>query len=243
MEKIIGSAYSYMFKDSDWKYKLLVFLLLAVPSGIAMYIQMNPAKLTAFTTSLGLDTQNLFLLLTMLIVVVIAGGTFTGYSLSIARNVALSNHSQADVLPKWEENFWGFFVFAFLSGVAIFIAELVLIIPFLLIIPALVFYFILPALMYIFCTEKKVTSFLAWKTAFKIVGENVGRYFAILLLILVNSILSAVLCIVLSFAIKDFSLILLPFVLAYTNLVNFYLFGIVSNRAVMSASQESDMVE
>lgn len=215
MEKKISNAFTYMFKDAQWKYKLLVLTLLSVPSVYQSYLKdIKHVK----------EPQLILLLL-----VIITSILMSGYISKCIQNIIYSNAENAPMLPAWEDDFGGYFIIGLkkiLAGILILIA---LIPGTLLIIPLLVFIFLTIALERIFCERFDITSYYAWKKAFNLIKLNPTKYIQIILMYI--PLVLALGLITLLFFNTPFILVILPVVATYYALVSAYLKGIVGSES------------
>lgn len=220
MEKKISNAFTYMFKDTEWKYKLIVLTLLSVPSVYNSYLKdIKHVK----------EPQILLLLL-----VIITSILISGYMSKCIQNIIYSN-AEAPSLPAWEDDFWGYLIIGLkkiLAGILILIA---LIPGTLLIIPLLIFIFLSIALERIFCEKFDITAYYAWKKAFNLIKLNPGKYIQIILMYIPLIIALAIIALI--FFSTPLILVVLPIVTTYYMLVSAYLKGIVGSEAEVEAQE------
>lgn len=229
MEKSISSAFTYMFKDEDWKYKLLILVLLSIPSAFYSLFQLYPEAAKNIFFSPDLSSGIFF---TASVVMLIAALFSKGYCLKCIQTISKSNFDeQPELLPRWENNFSEYFKLALLFFVAMIISGVVLLIPFIFVIPALVFYFLMPALYSIFCQDFKVTSFLAWRKAFAIVKQDSGLYLKVIFTYLGIAVVLVIATILCKFISKQIVMVVLPILIAYTELVYAFLYGLIGQNA------------
>ncbi|MEI8129510.1 MAG: hypothetical protein WCG95_07845, partial [bacterium] len=85
MEKSIKNAFTYMFKDSDWKYKLFVMLMFMSPPYILQGIlpQLSTMIKTPANSSIGFIIA---LTVVLIVVTIIFSLTLSGYYIKCANN-------------------------------------------------------------------------------------------------------------------------------------------------------------
>jgi len=231
MNTPIKNAFTYMFKDVDWRYKLSIFVMLSIPSAFFSLERLYaPSFPDMVKTSIFYPLVLLFVSIAMIIVALFANGYFCKAVRQIS-NADLNN--EKELLPAWENDFFNFAKVGFFLFIAQIIAALVLIIPFLLIVPAILFLVLKPALMKVFCSEFDITSFLAWRKAYALVKENSSSYIKIILTGLAIFMVYTIIAYGLELTFKPLLLIILPFLSAYTQLVYAYLYGIIGKDKVI----------
>lgn len=232
MEKSINNAFTYMFEDKDWIYKVSIFVLLSIPAAFYAMFQIFPE---ALKNILKLTDISPLVLLIVSVVMAVAALLANGYYCQIIKNIG--NAKQFDtqeLLPLWENDFFGYLKIGALLLAASFIAAAALLIPFILIIPAIIFALLKPALINIFCSEYNVTSFLAWRKAFLLIKQDTGFYVKIILASLAIFIVYLLIFLVAQLVFKPLVIIVLPFLTAYTQLVYAYLYGLLGQQRVES---------
>jgi hypothetical protein len=241
MEKTIKNAFTYMFKDGDWKYKLFILLILQLPSIILGSLSVLMPKMLK---GVGLD---LYIYMILLVVISIISGVISlGYFVKCGNNIIYcdKNSSQIDVLPKWEDNILQFLKLGSLYYVAIFLFLTVMflfgflgslfskILMPLSIIIFLVFLIILPFYLYsaaaiaaLFYINYDIRVFFQIKKIKKIVFYDSKKYFKIISIIAFISILIAL---IQNIFMKTFIIFLLiPILQTYLFLVSTYLSAIM----------------
>ena len=197
MENKISSAFTYMFKDSDWRYKMLILGLFQAPMAVyyAMYINLSKAS-----NMIPAWLMNPSIGVLVLIISIIFMLFSSGYWLRCIQSIMNLNPIQGqDLLPSWEDNFGSYTKISLKFVSAYIVAGLILWIPFLLVIPQWIFGIIFPALVVLFCREQNLMAFLRWGKAFKLIGNNRGLYFGCLLAMILSSILFALVYIPITF--------------------------------------------
>lgn len=249
MEKKISNAFTYMFKDEDWKYKISIFtglsfipcLLLQIINLISKHpIIPNPLFLGVFAIfSIIILFSSIFLLI--------------GYTSKCIQNIVFSDGAETALLPKWEDNFNNYYSIGakkisgvILIGLALIPSVLLLGIPF------LIFYILLLALDQTFCTKFKVSSYFAWKEAMNLIKANVGQYIIIILLyfiftVIFNAVFNILFFIcgsVPSFGVVSICIILESIIMAYIALMEAFLIGIIGgdyNRKKFLGEQAQEL--
>lgn len=227
MEKKISKAFTFMFKDSDWIYKLFILSALAFPS---FYLAFEGENLKQYLTKSIEDPYQLagfFILL--LVLTTICTFFFEGYCCkctNIIMNAGKSSNEK-DLLPKWEEDFLGYFRIGFNFSVGVSFIGLAVAIGSILIVPLLFFGVAYIALKTLFCVDFKIKSFFAWRTASDLMRKNLGHY----LLVVFCSLLIYVAFGAISYLCsKKFDLVFVgAFVQAYIYLALAYLRGTLLN--------------
>lgn len=216
MEKKISNAFTYMFKDSEWKYKMLILVLLTVPSVYQSYLKdIKHIK----------EPQIL-----LLIAVIFTSILISGYVAKCIQNIIFSNAENNIQLPAWEDNFWGYFVIGIKKILASLLIVIALIPASILIVPLIIFIFISIVLERIFCEEFNMTSYFQWGKAFDLIKQNPRKYIQILLTYIPLVIILGI--ITLLFFKTPFILVVLPVVTSYYALVSAYLKGIIGSEPV-----------
>lgn len=237
MNKTISSAFTYMFNDKDWVYKLFILSMLALPESVIGY--MGEKIKTLYH---NLNSTTISCLIALGIISIMAYLIFIGYCSKCCHNIINADAvtSRNNLLPKWEDDFGQFLkigfsynlalaaitgVFALLIGLGFVDKSLILIIAIPLLIFALIFSYYFTALEAIFCTKFELTSFFKLKKAHKLVSNNTGKYILILTLISIVSILSGLIPAL--FIKSHVALLLAPILQVYTFLVFAYFKGIL----------------
>lgn len=230
MEKSIGNAFTFMFKDGDWVYKFGIFIaLFALPT---VYLSSNvpdAASLKAMDTSALIN----LLIPAFVLAIVVSPLTF-GYLTKLTHNVIKNNEIDPIRLPNWEDDFFGFFILGLKRCFAVTIFLLLFLPPSFLTfgIPILFFGLIIVALDNIFCTNFELSSYFKWGKAFKIMGSDYSLYTKILMVVFVVGVLIGITTYL-------FSTLKLPGILdafikaalsAYSSLVAAYLTGIIAEN-------------
>lgn len=205
MEKSISNAFTYMFKGSDWKHKLLVLTLMSVPTGVMIYINES-------FKNLGTDNVLLRAILRIILVIVLLLISFIieGYCCSCTQKIMNITEETAgdDLLPKWKNNFRGFLKIGFMLNVALFLLMIIplfvilfavknivlaglLAIPFAIAIPIFCFFYV--AMRTVFCVDFKISSFYSLKKARKLISANVPYYWGVIGIMLVLYIIYGIL--------------------------------------------------
>lgn len=225
MGKSVLNAFNYMFKESDWKFKILILVGLNIPVAMLEGIIIKGSEsISIFTSSGGLIAILAFMSMFT------TAFTF-GYCYKIMQN--LSN-STGPILPEWEDNFINYLKYCLLFSVAMLILALAMIIPFLLVIPiipiSIILPFLTPALIAIFVKDFNVTSMLAWKKAFTLIKQDIGLYIKVFLiyigLVMLANLFTWIFMFIARLAVYP-AVVLYALVVAYCQLVNAYIIGIL----------------
>lgn len=222
MDKSILSAFTFMFKDKDWLYKLFILLMLYLPS--AYYSHLASGVKPEMMKQGQINYADLAL---CVILTIFTCAISTGYLAKCTHLIIKNDGEKAFKMPDWEDDFWSYLFIGFKKGFAIFATSLLLSPTIVLFaIPVLIFSFIFLALDNVFCIDFKFNSYLDWKQAFSIITSNNKLYYNILFLSFVFSFIPGL-----------FSLLKLPTILfsalfagcmSYCALVYAYFVGILS---------------
>lgn len=216
MEKSISNAFTYMFKDEDWKYKLGILAMLSFPAMYQSYL----ADIKGVKEPL----------LILSILAAITSIIISGFYAKCTQNVIFSESETPNLLPKWEDSFFHYFVIGLKKIVATIIIYIIMIPASILVIPAVIFAILYPALERVFCTEFKVTSYFSWKRATSLRKQNPSLYIKILLL----PFLIILFFVVIMFVITEISPLLFaiisPLIICYFFLVYAYLVGMIGSE-------------
>lgn len=185
MDKSIGNAFTYMFKDADWKYKLFILAALAFPGAFMSY-QSDSMKASMATMQGAPDrylSYFLFLLL-MLVFVVICTFIFEGYCCKCTNKIIYSDNevSPGDLLPAWENEFWQYSKIGIAFSIGVGLLGLAVLLGSILIVPILFYMVGYVALKTLFCVDFKIMTFFAWKKAWKLMSSNPSQYFSVIFL-------------------------------------------------------------
>lgn len=221
MDKSIPNAFIFMFKDSEWLYKVFILLMLYLPS--AYYSNMLSEKNLIGLNPNNIDYQGvLFCVLLIALTMTIS----TGYLAKCTHNIIKYN-GEKSFMPNWEDDFWNYLLIGLKKAIAVTFTSLLLLPTiFLFAIPPFIFSFIFLALDNVFCIDFKLSAYFDWKKAFSIIVDNKQLYFIILFLAAILSIIPS-LCYLLKLPTILFSL-LFAACMTYTTLVYAYLIGIAS---------------
>lgn len=214
MEKKISTAFTYMFKDNDFAYKFIILILLTVPSIYISYLEHVQ----------GIKTPPILLQVLSWVTGIIASGYFA----KCTHNIIFSELDETNLLPKWEDDFWGYFGIGFLKGIAYLLITIALIPASILIVPLLIFLFLTLALDRIFCTDFKMGAYFQWKKAYGLVKQNMSKYIKIALMYIPLTVILVLF--VLLFAKTAVLYVAVPIVTTYYMLVSAYLVGIVGSE-------------
>lgn len=218
MEKQISKAFTFMFQDEDWKYKIILLVLLTFPSSYISYLN----------SSNQLKTAPIFLV----IVSIITSLIISGYFAKCTQNIIFATPDDVNLLPKWEDNFLSFISIGFKKFLGSLLIGIVMLPASLLIIPLLIFAYITIALERVFCEEFKISSYFAWKRAFDLIAQDGGRYFKILLAFIPLALLLVVVML-LFIKLPIILMIVIPAITAYYMLVSAYLIGAIGTEPVV----------
>ena len=226
MEKSIKDAFTFMFKDSDWKYKLFVLSALAFPTAFLSFQGENlKSQMTALTKNVENFIPILWVLILILIFVVACTFLFEGYCCKCTHNVIYKNKQspKSDLLPKWENEFWEYSKIGVNFSIGVSFLGLAVVLGSLLIVPILFYIVGYIALKTLFCVDFKMSAFFAWGKAIKLMKSNPSHY---LVVMLCSFALYAVFGLVAYVCSKSLPLVFVAsFVQAYIYLVIAYLRG------------------
>lgn len=204
MKTSIKKSFTYMFQDTDWKFKLFLLLLLNIPSFIATYCSEN-------FKNLRVDNEPIFvgLIFAFSILMFIANFIIEGFYNTTTHNVMKipADAAAIPLMPKWEGSFWHNFKVGFkffiATGLFALVIAAVLFISFILYlvkIPLLslifagvalalcIFYALTyTALKSVFSTDYRIKSFFCFKKAFKLIKNNIKLYLVVIVLTLALS--------------------------------------------------------
>jgi hypothetical protein len=184
MEKSISKAFTFMFKDSDWKYKLFVLAALAFPG---MFLGYQSETLKTTIKGMAATSDNLFSIavfyLLILIFIIACTFIFEGYCCKCTQKIIYANGqtSENDVLPKWEDEFWEYSKIGVSFSIGVGFLGLAVALGSILIIPLLFYIVGYVALKTLFCVDFKMGSFFAWKKALRLMNSNFSHYFSVIL--------------------------------------------------------------
>lgn len=226
MKKSISDAFTYMFKDSDWKYKLFILSALAFPGAFLGY-QSESLKTTIEAMTATSDNFLSIALFYVLILIFIIACTFIfeGYCCKCTQKIIYANAqtSKNDLLPKWEDEFWEYSKIGVSFSIGVGFLGLAVSLGAILIVPLLFYIVGYVALKTIFCVDFKMGSFFAWKKALKLMRSDFSHYFAVILCSLGIYIVFGFIA---YFCTKSLALVFLgAFAQAYVYLVLAYLRG------------------
>lgn len=249
MEKKISSAFTYIFKDSEWKFKsFIIYMITLLPFGLTYLMQvhlLDQIKVKS-AADLGSLTSLISILILVYVVSFILNILMYGYENKSIHNIILLNKfpDNPNFMPRWEENFFDFFRVGFLYMVILFLLSLLLMaflgsgvfliksnpaVSILLMIVSLIllgiYGFYLPALQALFALKYDLRSFFQLGEARKIVSSNTGNYLAILFMMFLISVVSSIVISMLKSSIL--LVIIAPFIATYTFFVYIYLKGII----------------
>lgn len=194
MEKSISNAFTFMFKDSDWLYKLGILIMLYAIPGVCFVLSMpdiNTLK-TSLEGITGLAALQplLSLFIPSLVLSIILYPFIFGYFAKCTHNVIKNNWGDPLALPNWEDDFFSYFLIGIKRCIAMIIIGVVLSFSgFLLFIPALIFGLITVALDKVFCTNFDISAYFKWGKAFKIVSSDTKLYFNVLIVLFLVGLL------------------------------------------------------
>jgi len=204
MEKTIFKAFTFMFKEQDWKSKFFILALLSFPNYLAVY-------LAGKFSGLRIDNVPILLCFAIIlsVIVVVTLLFIEGYCNKCSQKVINMAENTEGLLPQWKNNFWCFFKIGFSFYVAIFIALAavmgvvffaatassvakliwpVIILCVLTLLIIFLYAFCYVALRANFCTNFKVSSMFAFKKAKKIIFYDFFHYLSVAIIILSLSI-------------------------------------------------------
>lgn len=210
MEKTFENSFTYMFKDSNWKYKLLLLSLFSIPASIITYLGKDSAPLKVS----DITTQPILVILVVAVALFIAlfsAFIFEGYCDKCAQSAINKTETTTtdDLLPTWKGEVWNFTKIGFSYSVAIclvlaailgilfiaiecyikkqFAQGLIVTLVSIIAIPA--FCLIHFALKSVFCNDFRIGSFFAFKKAYKLIVNDLEQYFKVMLIVIGLSIL------------------------------------------------------
>lgn len=224
MQKSISNAFTFMFKEEGWKFKLGVLVGLLVPY---MYV------------SVGFQakdiTENIVIFCTLLIIGLSTFLACSGYVAKLIQNL-IFNKSTPSFLPEWEDNFLQYPKIATAKAFGTFLIGLVLVPSIILLaIPILIYAYINLAVENIFCTEFNFKAYFSWKKAIELIKENPAEYFKLFITFLAIAILNNLILVLIQHLTLDPSYVTLGVLVssvttAYSMLVIGYLVGLVSQQ-------------
>lgn len=239
MEKSIKNAFTFMFKDKNLNYKVLIIFLLCIPSFYSSYF--------LFLNKINISSNIKFLLVLSLVIGYLFKVMIYGYFTKFIHNVITSKNDDIIALPEWKGNISNYLFLGIKKIFSLFLVLTVLWLSttilgiisniiFHTIIPAfislyillLAFVFLYTALDNIFCTDFKISSFFAWKTAKNIIFTNIKIYFQVFLIAITPLVLMQIFGSTKSLIFVY--LIVLPIISIYLNIVYAYLVGIINQN-------------
>ena len=235
MEKSISKAFTYMFKDNDWQYKIFILLLLTTPLSVMGFFQV-----LMFPNGKMPDGAAITYFIVLIIISVLFSFISLGYYAKCANNIIYSNEksTNSDLLPKWENDFAQFPKLGlkfFLAGIFPYIAICLVLGVFILLIPILgsiialimilIYSYFATALAAIFYSDYNIYSFFKLKEGRKLVSYDEKKYLQILFLMFILSLLYGI---VPALFVKPFLIVLvMPIIQVYGFLVSIYLSAIL----------------
>lgn len=230
MDKTFGKAFSYMFKDEDWRGKagILFVMYLVVSVFVCTFISslvLVSGNLKDPSIAQTNNALNMMMPICDILIFFIVG-----YLARCTHNVIKNDGSFAITLPKWGDGFLNNFIIGGKQTGA-YLAVLCLILPSVLIlgIPFLIFWFLSLALYRLFCEDFKFDSYFAWKQAFELVRNNLKLYIGVILTVIFLNLF--LLCIVAPLFYFKISSSLIAILMAayatYQALIIAYLRGII----------------
>lgn len=244
MEKSFGNAFTYMFKDKDFKKKigiLSIFLFIIFAFfGYAIYLSIliahNPKDVALKIKEPIINLLSPIITIIMFFV--------SGYIFKCTHNVIKSNAEEETILlPNWQDDFFSYFMIAAKKCGSI-LGIYTLLIPTILLlgIPFIIFFILILALERIFCEEFKFDSFFKWKEAFQLIKNNIGLYISIILTLLLFGLINFVLIFTMFKFKVHFVLIAIIMTLfnSYIVLVGAYLEGIVGEKKKTKGMEPSN---
>lgn len=214
MNGIIANAFTFMFKDSDWKYKLMLLLFITIPSSLMAYLSENFKNVKTDDPQLLIYVAIFFIVVTSITTLL-----FEGYCDKCSQIVmnAKNKTTNKNLLPHWENNFWGFVKIGFVFNVAlsVFIIFGGIIIAYFFVknvtsmsdisstsavlelfkplyipfgIAFVIFFFFYVALKAVFCVDFKTSSLFALRRANKLIWNNIGYYFVVVVIMMLLQI-------------------------------------------------------
>jgi len=176
MEKSKAKAFTFMFEDSDWKYKLFILTSLAFPTSFLAYQSDNLKQI------FKVGIENAFLpvgfLLLLLILTVASTFLFEGYCCKCTQKVIYSN--ERNLLPQWENEFWEYSKIGVGFSIGVSLIGFVVLLGTVLIIPVLFYIVGYIALKTLYCVDFKMSAFFAWKKALQLIKHNFGNYISVI---------------------------------------------------------------
>lgn len=194
MQKTIGNAFNYMFKDKDWfiKFAGVVLLLMIMYSPFLFLVQqfinfcINNSSLSHNikppTPALS-DILSFCIPLLIILFISIIYYFVEGYFARCTQNIIKNYTEQPAILPEFKNNFFN----SYLTGAkkyAAIRAIFTLIQPanICLFIPSLLLSLMKPALTRLYCNEFEFETYFKWKEAYELISKNVGLYIAIVII-------------------------------------------------------------
>lgn len=234
MEKSFKNAFTYMFEDKDWLFKLSILVLLQF---ILSYITFGMTNSFTGISAQNIATQAPNMLKTILqvaiiylIISVVTCPFIVGYTSVCTHNV-INNTGKGSFLPNWEDGFFNYYSIGTKYYVGLSLLILVMFIPvvFTLGLLLLVFSFLIPALINIFCQKYETSAFFSFKKALNCVKKNKGLYFKIICACIVFSIICQ--CIMPFFKLLNLPVfleaIILSIITTYSAVVFAYMVGLI----------------
>ena len=238
MEKRMSEAFSFMFKDNDWKFKMFILYLLSLVSYILAYYSNELTETIKATKNYSLAVP----FVGVLILSFVLSLPILGYSFKSINNLIYSQPQSENfnMLPRWENDFFSYIMvglryigaslliglcvgllFIAVSAIASVSKLFLSILMIVLIILALIYAYYFPALEVIFAMSYDFLALFKVKKAAELVKYGTSKYIRVLLLI---SLVSIIFSIISALCAKSILLIILvPIINVYTFFVYVYL--------------------
>lgn len=226
MEKSLGKAFSYMFKEQGWASKLgyifilctILWLLFCCFISNIIFLVVNHINPKFFTLSNNISLFSPIILFFLFGLTILY--FMTGYFAKCTQNV-INYKEGIPVLPERRNNLLNCYILgAKKMGAIRAIQILIQPINILLGIPSLILMVLEPALNRIFCTEFNFNSYIQWRKAAEIIAKNSWLFVSILLLEFLFGTLIIILIIVLFILKINFAIIAL-ILASYTTYIAF----------------------
>lgn len=195
MQKTVGNAFNYMFKDKDWCTKFAgVVLLLIIMYGPFLFLVQQFIYFCINNSSLNHSIKPpmpalsdiLSFCIPLLIIILFISIIYyfvEGYFARCTQNIIKNDTEQPAFLPEFKNNFFN----SYLTGAKKYAAVraiFTLIQPanICLFIPSLLLSLMKPALNRLYCNEFEFEAYFKWKEAYELISKNAGLYIAIVII-------------------------------------------------------------
>lgn len=246
MNKSIKNAFTYMFKDEKWFFKVsliaIIFILIwavfcFILSQFLMLIKtVGPNGQPQFNQPEFIFLNNVLQIFGAFVMIIIF--YVIGYWAKCTYNIIHNNGADTISLPSFKDGFLNTYIIGAkltLSAAALmylfYPAILLFVVPFFVII-FLFGIILVNALKRVFCEEFKFEAFFAWKEGFALIKNNVSLYVSIVLTQIALSIINIGM-LILFYHLKfppNIIALLVGLYTTYVYFVNAYLVGIVGSK-------------